>query len=377
MAEAVLRPPTDIHVRAILEQPEGDVKKVNTDISEYIDECASSPCRNGTCVDMLNRFECRCDPGTTGQFCHYLDPFESCPENVSVNLPHGETHAYVTWAEPQVRASFNTTLVIAPDAVGSPFPIGLHKVEYRYNTTSRVQGCTFYVNVTGRTEPFVQSCPQDFQVALPPDQVKAYVTWSAPTVIGGNSSHVLRVFNSQNATVKAGTLLPTGNHEFTYKVWQNVSLCEPLDMCSFNVNVTHSGNEGAVTHSGDNFYCSSTSTVIVGCTLSVALIAAAGFGLMYFRTKRNLSRAGSRSMPPIPKTINNISNLGDERSRYQTNSKQLPPVPPPKPGPVPDENNYEALDNYGYLCLEFQKHNRDAYQLPRAVYEVPKHLNEY
>ena len=32
-----------------------------------IDECASQPCQNGgTCVDMLNKFECTNPPGITG-----------------------------------------------------------------------------------------------------------------------------------------------------------------------------------------------------------------------------------------------------------------------------------------------------------------------
>ena len=34
-----------------------------------IDECASSPCENGVCVDKVNMFECDCTAGFTGTLC--------------------------------------------------------------------------------------------------------------------------------------------------------------------------------------------------------------------------------------------------------------------------------------------------------------------
>lgn len=34
------------------------------------DECASSPCSNGgTCVDLVNGFRCKCNPGFAGKKC--------------------------------------------------------------------------------------------------------------------------------------------------------------------------------------------------------------------------------------------------------------------------------------------------------------------
>lgn len=45
-----------------------------------IDECASSPCLNGgSCLDRLNRFQCLCPAGFSGQFCE---------TNVGTNKTH-------------------------------------------------------------------------------------------------------------------------------------------------------------------------------------------------------------------------------------------------------------------------------------------------
>lgn len=35
-----------------------------------MNECSSKPCQNnGTCIDLINRFECQCVPGYTGTQC--------------------------------------------------------------------------------------------------------------------------------------------------------------------------------------------------------------------------------------------------------------------------------------------------------------------
>ena len=35
-----------------------------------IDDCASKPCQpNGRCIDGVNNYTCKCDPGYTGKHC--------------------------------------------------------------------------------------------------------------------------------------------------------------------------------------------------------------------------------------------------------------------------------------------------------------------
>lgn len=38
-------------------------------LSSDIDECATLPCQNGDCVDLVNEFSCTCTGGFTGTLC--------------------------------------------------------------------------------------------------------------------------------------------------------------------------------------------------------------------------------------------------------------------------------------------------------------------
>ncbi|KAI8498260.1 hypothetical protein Bbelb_242040 [Branchiostoma belcheri] len=44
---------------------------------QEIDECQSNPCHNGTCIDLINGFNCTCDDDHVGEFCH-IDIDDKC-----------------------------------------------------------------------------------------------------------------------------------------------------------------------------------------------------------------------------------------------------------------------------------------------------------
>ena len=54
------------------------VAGTNCDID--IDECASSPCNDGSCTDQVDGYYCTCEPGFTGTYCETnINECESAP----------------------------------------------------------------------------------------------------------------------------------------------------------------------------------------------------------------------------------------------------------------------------------------------------------
>lgn len=50
-----------------------------------INECTSGPCQNGgTCLDLINMFECQCVPGFTGNQCEIGSLFLSIKNSKSI-----------------------------------------------------------------------------------------------------------------------------------------------------------------------------------------------------------------------------------------------------------------------------------------------------
>lgn len=54
------------------------MKNDNNFSATDINECSSGPCQNGgTCLDLINRFECQCVTGYTGTECEIGNKFLS------------------------------------------------------------------------------------------------------------------------------------------------------------------------------------------------------------------------------------------------------------------------------------------------------------
>jgi len=94
----------------------GDLCQINTN------ECASSPCHHGgTCVDLINGFNCTCPAFYPGTFCE-IDSFDECSSSPCMNgatcvAPAGTDMFYCT-----CRGGFNGTWCQTnlDDCVSSP-----------------------------------------------------------------------------------------------------------------------------------------------------------------------------------------------------------------------------------------------------------------
>ncbi|XP_022082367.1 angiopoietin-1 receptor-like [Acanthaster planci] len=361
--------------------------------SRELNVCMSSPCKNGgTCHQGTSvRYNCTCPPEFTGENCQQPIPslFKSCPRDIAVNLPVGETHAYILWEVPLVKSDYEYVLVSSNYEPGSSFSIGRHRVIYRcIGHCSTEDGhavkweCAFNVNVAEIPGSVIKYCPKDIQVDLPYGQHEAFVTWAQPQVFGGGIHVVRVVLAAVNRETSPWVRFSVGNHTLIYQLQQGTSEWE--ESCSFNIEVTDNG-----VHTGGTIQCDTyTTTLVLGAAMFVVSVACICLCFCFIRTRRQLSsRGSSRAMVPLDaissnsKTINNGSSFSDPinrpRYQYQTDPKQLPPVPPPKPGLPLEDNAYEALDNYGYLSLEPKMQNTGMCQLPRAVYQKPKGINEY
>lgn len=81
-----------------------------------INECVKSPCRNGgACVNSMGGFQCRCNPGFTGDLCE-TDVDDCTP---SKTRKYGE-HTYTTVHPEYPHASFESRVISPSRSVSDP-----------------------------------------------------------------------------------------------------------------------------------------------------------------------------------------------------------------------------------------------------------------
>ncbi|HYL98465.1 MAG TPA: HYR domain-containing protein [Blastocatellia bacterium] len=82
-------------------------------------------------------------------------PFVSCPDDITVNAPAGQSSAQVTYASPTVRDKCQIASQNCSPASGSEFPVGVTKVSCTATDVSGATGtCSFNVTV-GPPGPFI------------------------------------------------------------------------------------------------------------------------------------------------------------------------------------------------------------------------------
>ena len=206
-------------------------------------------------------------------------PSVSCLSTVSASVNSNQTSAVVTFTGPTAVDNCGSVPSVLVSGIGSSgiFPLGITTNVYSFTDASgNSSTCTFDVVVSDPNAPQL-NCPSNINVSTDPGSCDAVVIFSAPTVVGGNSSFysIQRIDNNQSLV--SGSAFPVGTTNIQWSVsktgGQAVSFCSmtitvsdnesPVITCPQNISVSNDpGQCGAVVNYA-------TPTVSDNCTSGI------------------------------------------------------------------------------------------------------------
>ncbi|XP_041473393.1 hyalin-like isoform X2 [Lytechinus variegatus] len=205
------------------------------------DQCLSSPCINGVCIDRVNSFECICDPGFDGPICDTADntpPVVTCPTNIEQTVELGQPGPFqVTFDNATaIDTSGTVGLLNRSHDSGENFPIGQTVVTFVFGDVSgNFNNCSFLITINEVDEtPPVPSCHDDIVDTVEPGVPGKRVTFDLVNATDNSGSATLVTHSPVS-----GSLFPVGS---TSVIFLYTDMAGNQASCFFYVNITEADN---------------------------------------------------------------------------------------------------------------------------------------
>ncbi|XP_030840813.1 uncharacterized protein LOC105442568 [Strongylocentrotus purpuratus] len=219
------------------EDNSGNTGSCELSITVDTDQCLSSPCINGACIDNVNSFNCVCEPGFDGPICDTADttpPVVTCPRNIERTVEVDDQGPFqVTFDDATAMdTSGVVNLLNRSHDSGDDFPIGQSVVSFVFGDASgNFIECSFLVSINAVDEtPPTPSCSDDLVETVESGVSGKRVTFELVTATD----------NSGNATLVthspvSGSLFPVGS---TPVIFIFTDAAGNRASCFFLINVT-------------------------------------------------------------------------------------------------------------------------------------------
>ena len=149
----------------------------------------------------------------------------NCPNNISVQIPPGQSATAVTWAPATANSNCSggpSVTQIGGNGNGTQFTAGNYTITYQAtDNCGNSEICSFSINVTNAQTDLSINCPVDQVVQIPAGQNQALVSWSQPTTSTTCSGNVNL---SQIGGPSNFSSLGAGNYTVSYQATDNLSL---------------------------------------------------------------------------------------------------------------------------------------------------------